>query len=205
MLFLVELESVEPVEFVELSLLLVLLVEKLPDLNPSLLLALEFLVVELLLSEEFLVELSEVLTFEELLLLDDLLDEELLIDPDLKPLLDFFEVLDFELLDLELLDFELDDLLPELDFVFAYTWVLSVGFMPDKLAISIGRLLIENTKVRNNTKISFLFNLRMTDTSLIYKLIILYKLNRKQYTIIIQTKTRILIKKSKLVYEIIIC
>lgn len=185
MLFLVELESVEPVEFVELSLLLVLLVEKLPDLNPSLLLALEFLVVELLLSEEFLVELSEVLTFEELLLLDDLLDEELLIDPDLKPLLDFFEVLDFELLDLELLDFELDDLLPELDFVFAYTWVLSVGFMPDKLAISIGRLLIENTKVRNNTKISFLFNLRMSDTSLIYKLIILYKLNRKQYTIII--------------------
>ena len=70
-----------------------LLLEKLPDLNPSLLLALEFLVVELLLSEEFLVELSEVLTFEELLLLDDLLDEELLIDPDLKPLLDFFEVL----------------------------------------------------------------------------------------------------------------
>ena len=185
MLFLVELESVEPVEFVELSLLLVLLVEKLPDLNPSLLLALEFLVVELLLSEEFLVELSEVLTFEELLLLDDLLDEELLIDPDLKPLLDFFEVLDFELLDLELLDFELDDLLPELDFVFAYTWVLSVGFMPDILKISIGRLLIENTKVRNNIKISFLFNLRMSDTSLIYKLIILYKLNRKQYTIII--------------------
>lgn len=179
LLLLVELESVELVEFVELSLLLVLLVEKLPDLNPSLLFALEFFVVELLSVEEFLVELSDVLIPEELLLPDDLLDEELLIEPDLNPLLDF------ELLDFELLDLELDDLLPELDFVFAYTWVLSVGFMPDILKISIGRLLIENTKVRNNTKISFLFNLRMSDTSLIYKLIILYKLNRKQYTIII--------------------
>lgn len=179
MLLLVELPELlllvefELVELVELLLLFVLLVEKLPDLNPSLLFALELLV-ELVLLEEPL----DVLLFEELLLLDDLLDEELLTDPDLKPLLDFFE----------LLDFELDDLLPELDFVFAYACVLSVGFIPDILKISIGRLVIENTKVSNNTKISFLFNLRMSDTSLIYKLIILYKFIRKQYTIIILTK-----------------
>lgn len=150
----------ELVELVDESLVLSVLLEKLPDLNPSLLLALELLV-ELVLPE--LLEVF-VLLFEELLL-DDLFEDELLIDPDLKPLLDF-ELLDFELLDFELLDFELDDLLPELDFVLAYTCVLSVGFMPDILKISIGRLLNENTKVSSNTKISFLFNLRMSDTSL---------------------------------------
>ena len=137
-------------ELVDESLVLSVLLEKLPDLNPSLLLALDLLV-ELVLPE--LLEVF-VLLFEELLL-DDLLEDELLIDPDLKPLLDF-----------ELLDFELDDLLLELDFVLAYTCVFSVGFMPDILKISIGRLLNENTKVSSNTKISFLFNLRMSDTSL---------------------------------------
>lgn len=142
-------------ELVDESLVLSVLLEKLPDLNPSLLFALELLV-ELVLPE--LLEVF-VLFFEELLL-DDLLEDELLIDPDLKPLLDF------ELLDFELLDFELDDLLLELDFVLAYTCVFSVGFMPDILKISIGRLLNENTKVSSNTKISFLFNLRMSDTSL---------------------------------------
>ncbi|WP_243159483.1 hypothetical protein [Clostridium sp. SM-530-WT-3G] len=84
-------------------------------------------------------------------------------EPDLKPLLDF-----------ELLDFELEDLLLELDLVLAYTCVLSVGVIPDILRISIGRLLKENTNVISNIKISFLFILRMSNTSLTFKLTILY-------------------------------
>ena len=141
-----------------------LLLEKLPDLNPSLLFALELF--EESVSVELLVLLFDepllILFFEELLL-DDLFDDELLMEPDLKPLLDF-----------ELLDFELEDLLLELDLVLAYTCVLSVGVIPDILRISIGRLLKENTNVISNIKISFLFILRMSNTSLTFKLTILY-------------------------------